>query len=302
MTPMKRFVAAATLALAASALLSTAALTQRPAADPPRGKVMTYYVVPTYQHIYESLKRRRALEELGEFLSPLKLKRDLTLKTVQCDMVNAFYDPDDHSISMCYEMVAEFENSLGPFVEGNLALNRTIKLKPRVQNVTRAEAIVGAFVGVLLHETGHAVFDIQQIPRLGREEDSADQIAAFIMVSFGKDVARTTIKGTAALWDLFAQKDEIAQQQGKGTPRFDDVHSTSAQRLFNFLCIGYGADPAAFQDLVDQGLLPKARADNCGNEYRQVRTAFLKTIMPFVDQDLMKQVQAKRWLRPEDLK
>ncbi len=159
---MKRLVTAATLALAATALLSTAALTQRPAADPPRGKVLADYVLPPYQHIYENLKRRQVLEELGEFLSPLKLKRDLTLKTVQCGVVNAFYDPDDHSISMCYEMVAEFENSLGPFVEGKLVLNRTIKLKPRVQNVTRAEAIVGAFVGVLLHETGHAVFDIQQ--------------------------------------------------------------------------------------------------------------------------------------------
>jgi Putative metallopeptidase len=302
MTPMKRLVTAATLVFAASALLSTAAFAQRPAVEPQRGKVTAHYIEPPYQHIYENLKRRRVLEELGEFLSPLKLKRDLALKTVQCGVVNAFYNPSDHSISMCYEMVAEFEEQLGSFVEGKLVLNRTIKLKPRVQNVTRAEAVVGAFVGVLLHETGHAVFDIQQIPRLGREEDSADQIAAFIMVSFGKDVARTTIKGTAALWDLFAQLEDIAQQQGKGTPRFDDVHSTSAQRLYNFLCIGYGADPAAFKDLVDQGLLPKTRADNCGNEYQQVRRAFLKTIMPFVDQDLMKQVQAKQWLRPEDLK
>lgn len=299
---MKRIVTSAMLTFAATAILSSAATTQPATAEPAPGKVTVNYVLPPYQHIYEKLKQRKVLEELGEFLSPLKLKRDLILRTVQCNTVNAFYSSSDRSISMCYEMVAEFENQLAAFVEGKLVLNRTIKLKPRVQNISRAEAIVGAFVGVMLHETGHAVFDIQQVPRLGREEDCADQIAGFIMVSFGKEVARTTIKGTAALWDFYAQRDEIAQQQRGSAPRYDDVHSTPAQRLYNYLCIGYGADPAAFKDLVDQGLLPKARADHCTEEYQQVRKAFLKTIMPYIDQAQLKKVQAAQWLRPEDLK
>ena len=32
------------------------------------------------------------------------------------------------------------------------------------------------------------------IPVFGREEDAADQLSAFLMLQFGKDVARTTIR------------------------------------------------------------------------------------------------------------
>jgi hypothetical protein len=36
------------------------------------------------------------------------------------------------------------------------------------------------------------------------------------------------------------------------------------------------------------------------HEYHQVRNAFAKTILPHIDQDLLKQVQAAKWLRPDD--
>src|SRR5205823_6535858 len=107
MTSMIRIVTAASVAFAAAAALSTVAAMAEPTPPAP-GKVTVNYVVPPFQHIYENLKRRKVLEELGEFLAPLKLKRDLALKTVQCNTVNAFYSSADHSLSMCYEMVAEF--------------------------------------------------------------------------------------------------------------------------------------------------------------------------------------------------
>ena len=81
---------------------------------------------------------------------------------------------------------------------------------------------------------GHAVNDLLNLPVLGREEDSADQIAGFIMLQFGKDVARIAIKGTAYSWLTFAREDR---------PVYWDTHSTPAQRFYNFLCIGYGGDP-----------------------------------------------------------
>ena len=75
------------------------------------------------------------------------------------------------------------------------------------EGFTRQEAIVGGFVGVTLHEAGHAVNDLLNLPVLGREEDAADQIAGFIMLQFGKEVARTAIKGTAYSWLTFARQD-----------------------------------------------------------------------------------------------
>ena len=84
---------------------------------------------------------------------------------------------------------------------------------------------------------------------------------------------------------------------------YHDEHSLSAQRMFNVLCIAYGRYPDAFQDLVDQGLLPRARAQSCGKEYKQIEHAFLKTVMPEIDRAKMEKVRSKKdWLRPDELK
>jgi hypothetical protein len=158
------------------------------------------------------------------------------------------------------------------------------------EGFTRQEVIDGGFIGIALHETGHAVNDLFSVPVLGREEDTADQIAGFVMMQFGKDVARTAIKGTDYVWLNFARM---------GSAIYWDVHSTPGQRFQNFLCIGYGGDPDTFKDLADKWL-PKDRIGNCQHEYLQVKNAFVKTILPHVDQELMKKVQATKWLRPDD--
>ena len=158
------------------------------------------------------------------------------------------------------------------------------------EGFTRQEVIVGGFVGVVLHEMGHAVSDILNLPVLGREEDAADQIAGFIMLQFGKEVARTAIKGMAFVWLTFSREDQAV---------YWDTHSTPAQRFYNFLCIGYGGDPATFKDLADKWL-SKARAESCAHEYQQVRNAFRKTVLPHVDQEMMKKVQSIKWLQPDD--
>ena len=246
-------------------------------------KLSIDYVEPRsreYQDLYERLKKRQVLEELAQFLSPLKLPLSLRLKFAECGMVNADYDPLDLRIRICYEWV-DFMESRAP---------RTAV--PVAGIISRQDAIIGSTVSVILHEMGHALFDILQVPVLGKEEDAADQIAGFIMLQFGKDVARATINGTAFTWATLANTEQ--------KPAFYDVHSTAEQRIYNFTCIAYGGDPDTFKDYIDKGLLPRSRAANCKSEYEQVQRAFGKTILPYVDLDMMKQVQSRSWLRPTD--
>ena len=272
------------IALLSAAALSTSAAAQAPAAPELRNpKLSIDYVEPRsreYQDLYERLKKRQVLEELAQFLSPLKLPLSLRLKFAECGMINADYDPLDLRIRICYEWV-DFMESRAP---------RTTM--PVAGIISREDAIIGSTVSVILHEMGHALFDILQVPVLGKEEDAADQIAGFIMLQFGKDVARATINGTAFTWATLANTEQ--------KPAFYDVHSTAEQRIYNFTCIAYGGDPDTFKDYIDKGLLPKARAANCKNEYEQVKLAFGKTILPYVDLDMMKQVQSRSWLRPTD--
>ena len=234
-----------------------------------------------YQPIMQRLKNRQLLEKLSAFLSPLKLPHSFYLVARQCGQPNAFYNGSNWRIEICYEILELIE-----------------RMAPResaagADGFTHDEVVYGGFVGVLLHETGHAVFDMYNVPVFGREEDAADQMAAFIALNFNKDVARMITRGFAYLWRAFA----AGGGDPKGWEEFSDEHGTSQQRYFNTLCMGYGGDPQLFQDFVDRGWLPKERAESCADEYQQVRLAFVKTLLPFIDQDMMKKVRETDWLK-----
>lgn len=260
---------------------------------------------PKYRAIYERLKERKLLEQLATFLSPLKLQGGLVLSLEEgdpkaCAGPNSYYDGAGR-VHLCYSWFHFMETQVAverkrapdePFSSTSLGL---------MPGFTRSEVLIGGTVSVILHELGHALFQIQDIPLLGREEDGADQIAALIMLQFGPKVALTTIKGTYNAWHhmnaerLLAQKGEIRPAQEA------DEHSIDIQRAFNYLCIAYGKDQATFQELVDR-FLPRARREHCVEEYKQAALAFRKTVLPDVDLDMMKEVLKMEILRPEDYK
>ena len=230
-----------------------------------------------YQGVADRLRARGVLEDLKQFLAPLRLPRTLEVKTKQCGATNSWYEPHG-GVSICYEFVDWMER-LAPIE--NLPIG-----------ISRQDAVVGPFVQVLFHELGHAVFDLLQVPIFGREEDAADQAAGFIMLQFGKEVARKTLPGAAYFWQ--------AGSTDWSHLLFADVHGNPVQRSYNYLCMAYGGDQETFKDLVDQGLLPKSRALSCPHEFQQLRNAFVKTIYPHIDPDLLKVVQSRQWLRADD--
>lgn len=233
-----------------------------------------------YTAIMERLKTRQLLEEFSQFLAPLRLPITLRLRAMQCGAVNAFYSSSESAIILCYEYVADVEDRA-----------------PRdtsPEGFTRNEVIVGQIVGVLLHEGGHAVSNLLRLPVLGREEDTADQIAAFIMLQFGPDIARTLVRGEASGWN----------QRQRTQSRFWGIHSTALQRQHAVLCLAYGMDPQRFEDFVKIGWLPKQRVANCAVEYKRVQHAFRETILPHIDVALAKRVVERRWrfMAPDDWK
>jgi hypothetical protein len=229
---------------------------------------------PAHQPIYERLQKRRVLEDLRDFLSPLKLPQPLTIKMEGCGVVNAYYSSG--AVTICYEYVAWLHQ-----IAAKVTLSNEISLE---------DAVVGPFVDVLLHEVAHAIFDLLKIPLFGREEDAADQLAAFILLQFGNDVARRTIVGTALLFR------QMAEEHQPGTADYAAAHGLPAQRFFNVLCIAYGAEPKLFADYVKQGFLPVFRIGNCRWEYRQILHAFRTLIAPHVDPVLQEKVRGREWL------
>ena len=85
---------------------------------------------------------------------PFQLPRTLLIKVEGCDGdANAFYEYD--VITVCYEYIDQ--------------LWKDIPLKPTPASVTAVDAPVGPLFDTCLHEFAHAMFDMLQLPVLGRE-------------------------------------------------------------------------------------------------------------------------------------
>jgi hypothetical protein len=271
------------------------------------------YVKPDnakYLAAFNDLQSRHVLERYAQFLAPLHLPHKLALKAMQCTPrydVSPFYSPRDRTLHFCYE-----------FYQILVDIAPTTKSP---DGISRATVITGAWIGVLLHETGHALFDMLDVPVFGREEDAADQVAALIPLQFNREIEKTVVMGFAYFWfvagtkmgldpptkamdpkDPKYPKDEEGRCDADPFCHYSDVHGAPSQRFYNALCLGYGADPDTFADVVKQGWLPAARAEHCEREYKQVRSAFAETVLPFIDVELMEKVKSSKWLLPNELK
>jgi hypothetical protein len=248
-------------------------------------QVRISYEVPSDDNLrqrYEALKRRRVLERLQGFLTPLRLPKELTIRLAQCGAETMPYRSGG-PVTICYEMV-----------------QRIVDVTAQHTKDPDEQALImdGTFIEAVLHEVAQAIFDLLQVPVWGRENDAADRLAALVMMQFGDRLALTTIIGTAKFF-------EYSKHAWTGGD-FAVEESPEAQRFYNYLCIAYGGDPITFEFLEPRPgpsrmtRLPERRAGRCAREYDQVRHAFDQRIMPFVDPDLVIKVRASQWLLPDE--
>jgi hypothetical protein len=229
---------------------------------------------PEHRPTYERLKQARLLEQFQEYLSPLRLPQRVNLKVQGCDgWANATFWGDD--IIVCYEYF-EFIMKFAPTEERH--------------GLTPRDALIGPTVDVFLHEVGHAVLQILEIPFFGGEEDVADYFATYAMLKFNKEDARRLILGASFISGGEALK---MQNEAPELRLLAASHSLPAQRHFNRWCLAYGFDPVLFADAVTRNMMPRSRSANCRYEYLTNERAFNALIMPYIDQTLMRKVLAK---------
>jgi hypothetical protein len=228
------------------------------------------------QPVYELMMRRRPLQKIQEIFSPLRLPLDLTVKTKECGISNAWYQRP--TITLCYEYLRD--------------LRQTAPKETSPDGITPMDAMEGQFLYTASHEMGHAVFDLLDVPLFGRPEDDADQFAAHVLIRIGKNDARQLIEGAAYLYKDYVKNPTVTVP----VTAFADVHGAPMQRLYNLLCLAYGANPDEFSDVVDKGYLPKSRVPDCKVEWGEVDFAFHKLIYPYIDQKLLNDVLSKSWV------
>ena len=179
------------------------------------------------------------------------------------DQPNAFWDAGANSITLCYEDADSAK-----------------KVFTALGDPDPTAAAINSEYATFYHEVGHMAISIYDLPITGREEDVADQLAAFVLLQ-PDDSGKPDPESVKAVKD-FASTFEAsgAERQELGAADFADVHSLDETRMFNLLCWIYGADPEAGADLVTSGQLPEGRADGCAAEWNQLDDAWSTLLDP----------------------
>ncbi|HMT08225.1 MAG TPA: DUF4344 domain-containing metallopeptidase [Pyrinomonadaceae bacterium] len=214
-----------------------------------------------YTDLEKEIKDEKLLENAAAQLNKaLALPENITLKVEECGEPNAFYDGNDVTITMCYELMEHFY----------LTFRST-----GMQDQKAYGKMFAATRFVFLHEVGHALIDQYKLPVTGNEEDSADRLSAFINL---EELGNEGVEACFAGADAF----KISSKMAKTTSAdMADEHLLDEQRSFNSLCMIYGSNSVKYANILTDGYLPKARAERCEQEYQRMSESWANLLKPW---------------------
>ncbi len=224
----------------------------------PQGKFLAHYAPssPEFEDFREGLIRHRFLDTIALRLNDsIKLPKDITLTTAHCAQPNASYDPDRRRVTLCYELFEELTDKFAREVGGEYLVS-------------------GTLVFALMHELGHAIIDVLELPIVGREEDAVDQLATILLLNQGPtgDSLAFGAVGWFALNAPAKPLNDIA---------FADEHGLNQQRVYNIICWIYGRAPTRYREVVREGWLPEDRARGCQSEFLRLARNWERLLSPY---------------------
>lgn len=216
---------------------------------------------PRFIEIDSQVKTEKLLEKAADQLNrALILPHDIILRTKDCNDPNAFYDPADRSVTMCYELM---ERMYSVFKSSGLPADKSYA---RMFEAVRF---------VFLHEIGHSLIDAFNLPIGGNEEDAADRLAAYVNLTELGDEGIRSIYAAADVFSIESKRDN-----GKNN-NLADEHLLQEQRFYNSLCMIYGSDTVKHRNIVSEGYLPKERAGRCETEYKRTAESWASLLQPW---------------------
>jgi Putative metallopeptidase len=223
---------------------------------------------PEFAQINEQFRQQRMLESIADDLNAsIAIPENVVITFKECGQPNAFWNPRDRQIVMCYELMAQ--------------MTEDFKAVAKTQEQL-GEMVGGALTFAFIHELGHCLIDVLKLPSTGREEDAVDQLSTFVLIGLkGEEGERMAISG-AISWGIQYEK---LKQTGKTAAELDmlwaDEHSMDGQRFYNILCWVFGHNPNKYMALVNDPL-PEARAVRCPGEYSRLANAWLSLLKPYL--------------------
>jgi len=257
-----------TLALLGVAILFSATGRVAAKSPAPGGLKLNYIPVKKSEHTHleKMLKDSRLFDRMvADTNQELVFPVEVPVNFIECaaigekDPVNAFYDPEKHSITMCYELMAESEK-----------LFKDDEQTPK----ELADAVLGSTAWTFYHELGHGLIDIFNIPLTGKNEDAADQISTYILLKAGDEGERAALNGAE---DFYR---EAGEDKDLDDLALADTHSLDKQRFYNIMCWVYGTDEKKYGYLLKDVPELKERAESCQEEFEKMNESWAKLLAP----------------------
>ena len=212
---------------------------------------------PEYEEQFGYLPSSQTLEGFAEFLNDaFSLPEPIIVSFIECGEANALYLPEHRQVAVCYELIAEFVTELSAQEEAELLIG-------------------GVFTWFLMHELGHALVHILDLPITGLEEDAVDQFATLVALDGSEEGA--FMVGATAGW--FARRFETRRVAAEVLA---DEHSLNSQRSFNIMCWAYGSDPKENAELIELGWVAEERAPLCVSEFERMQRAWELLLQPYI--------------------
>jgi hypothetical protein len=196
---------------------------------------------------------------LADLNQRVKLPFDIYVVFADCDSPDAFYEPETHEITLCYQLIDEFYTLFAREIKDKTVLDGAVK---------------AAMVSTFFHELGHGLVDAWKIPITGREEDAVDQLSTVVLIEATEDGERMALEG-ALTFKLYANTEQ-------GEKIYWDEHSLDEQRFFDTICLVYGHDVKKYAYLVENGTLPEERAAVCSDDYARVNRSWRQLLAPYL--------------------
>ena len=175
---------------------------------------------------------------------------------------NAYYDPEERSITFGYEFVTLFKN----------LYSREYTNDADVWNATRNTTYF-----FLLHEIGHALVHIYKIPSAANQEDLADNFAIYMMT--GDEISTDALLHGASYFQIMTRY--LADMKLSDLPVLDE-HGLDPQRYFNLLCKVYASNPVRYNYLITQGYLDQEKTGLAKDAYESNNAAWERDLKEWV--------------------
>ncbi len=218
------------------------------------------------QAVLQAFRQEKLLETFSELITvQLRLPRKVTFVMEDCGVANAFYNPENHSVTICHELTSSLVKT---FVKSGLTEEEAI------------EPVIYTIAFTMYHEIGHMLIHELNLPITGREEDVADQFSAHVFLDWMNVDPKTAELGEKIVQAAFqwfgANEDDLGD-----LTTFMDEHSLNKQRALSLLCMLYVKNPDLYAKAVIKLGFEPNRLAKCRQESAQINKSWDALLAPY---------------------